>query len=129
MATRIEIEYDRQFPNAEVQEIIARGAASTSVLTQLGTAYQSLPGLGLTAYQAAVNSLAADVVAANALVDQLRVLLGSIDAKAGPLADMNKAVLRTLQGLLTTDADRNLLDQITGPTPQGPITPSPAPGP
>ncbi len=126
MATRIEIEYDRKFTNADVQEILGRGNVSTSVLVQLGPAYQSLPGLALAAYQAAVSALAADVIAANALIDQLRGLMGSIDDKAGPVFDMNKAVLRALQGLLTTDADRNLLDQITGPTPQGP---NPQPGP
>jgi hypothetical protein len=46
------------------------------------------------------------------------------------LDEKNKAALKTLSGLLTTDADHVLLDQITGPTPQsggGPPPPPPAP--
>lgn len=45
MATRIEIDYDRQFINSVVQEIIARAAATINVLEQLGPTYQSLPGM------------------------------------------------------------------------------------
>ena len=44
MATRIEIEYDRQYTDAEGQARLARAAAALNVLQQLGTAYQSLPG-------------------------------------------------------------------------------------
>jgi hypothetical protein len=129
MATRIEIEYDRQFINSAVQEIIARAAASINVLQQLGATYQSLPGLAMAQYQTDADALEADLTALTALVDQVRPLLIAIDAKAGPLFEKNKKLLQTLRGLLQTDADLALLDQITGPTPQPPSPPPPPPGP
>jgi hypothetical protein len=125
MATRIEVEYDRQFPSSEIQALIARSNVTLSVFQQLGVAYQTLPGLAMAAYQTETDALEADVSALNALVDQIRPLLIAIDAKAGPLDEKNKATLKTLSGLLTTDADRLLLDQITGPTPQPPTPPAP----
>ncbi len=130
MATRIEIEYDRQFANAEMQAIIARATATINVLQQLGAAYQSLPGMAMAGYQTETDALESDATALNALVDQIRPLLISIDAKARPLDEKNKAALKTLSGLLTTDADRALLDQITGPTQQsGGGSPTPPPSP
>ena len=129
MATRIEIEYDRQFANADVQTIVARGNATTNVMVQLGAAYQTLPGMAMAGYQAEVMALQGDLVALNALVDQIRPLLIAMDAKSGPLSDKNIAALKTLRGLLTTDADQSLLDQITGPTstPSSPPSPPPVP--
>lgn len=47
MTTRIEIEYDRQYPNADIQAILARCIATTNVMVQLGVPYQALPGLAL----------------------------------------------------------------------------------
>ena len=131
MATRIEIEYDRQFANADVQAMVARANSTINVLQQLGAAYQNLPGMAMAQYQTDADALEADGTALNALVDQVRPLLIAIDAKAGPLDEKNKAALRTLSGLLRTDADRALLDQITGPTPQppSPAPPAPPPGP
>ncbi len=128
MSTRIEVEYDREFANADLQAIIARAIATLNVMVQLGVAYQTLPGLALAAYQTETTALTADVSALNALIDQIRALLILIDAKAQPLDEKNKAALKTLSGLLTTDADRALLDQITGPTTQsGGGTPTPPP--
>lgn len=43
MATRLEVEYDRQFANADVQAIIARGTVTINVLHQLGAAYHTCP--------------------------------------------------------------------------------------
>jgi len=129
MATRIEVEYDRQFAYAETQAITARATATINVMQQLGTAYQSLPGLAMAAYQTETDALEADMTALNALVDQIRTLLIAIDAKARPLDEKNKAALKTLSGLITTDADRALLDQITGPTAQSPSPPPPPPNP
>lgn len=130
MSTRIEVEYDRQYPSAEIQALIARANVTLSVFQQLGVAYQTLPGLAMAAYQTETAALAADVSALNALVDQIRPLLIAIDAKARPLDEKNKASLKALSGLLTNDADRQLLDQITGPTPQsGGSTPPPPPVP
>ncbi len=128
MATRIEIEYDRQFTDSQVQAIAARGTNTTDVMDQLGPAYQSLPGIAMVAYQAETDALQADLVSLQALQDQIRPLLSSIDQKARPLDEKNKAALRTLDGLLRTDADRALLAQITGPTTQPPSPPTP-PGP
>lgn len=127
MATRIEIDYDRQHANAEVQAIIARSTVSINVLEQLGVNYQALPGYAMAAYQAETNALETLVTALQALLDQIRPLLIEIDGKAGPLDDKNKGVLRALQGLLKNDADLALLDQITGPTPQGGGSPTPPP--
>jgi hypothetical protein len=128
MATRIEIEYDRMFINSEVQAIVARANNTVNVLQQLGAAYQSLPGMAMAQYQTDADALETDLTGLNALVDQIRPLLVAIDAKSAPLDDKNKAALKTLSGLLQTDADRALLDQITGPTAQ-PSPPTPPPGP
>ena len=125
MATRIEVQYDRQFTDAAAQAIVARADNTTSVMGQLGAAYQSLPDLAMAAYQAESTSLKADVTALNALIDQIRPLLVTIDAKAQPLDDKNKRALHTLRGLLRDDADIVLLDQITGPQPQSPTPPTP----
>lgn len=72
-------------------------------------------------------SLQADVSAPNDLIDQIRGLLITIDRKAQPLDERNKAALKTLAGLLQTTADRTLLDQITGPTTQSSGNAPPAP--
>lgn len=117
MATRIEVDYDRKLFNSDIQEIVARAAASINVLQQLGATYQSLPGLAMAAYQTEADALEADLTALNALVDQIRVLLIAMDAKAGPLFEKNKKLLHTLRGLLQTAAEQTLLDQITGLNP------------
>ena len=127
MATRIEIEYDRQFINSDIQEIVARAAASLNVLAQLGAAYQNLPGLAMAGYQTEADALETALASLNSLIDQIRVLLISIDQMAGPLAAKNKKLLGALRGLLQNAADLVLLDQITGPAPQP--APPPAPGP
>lgn len=127
MGTRIDIEYDRQFINSDVQEIVARANNTINVLGQLGAAYQSLPGLAMTDYQTEADALEADLSALFALVDQIRPLLISIDQKTAPLDEKNKSALKTLSGLLQTDADKALLAQITGPTSQSPPPPSPPP--
>ncbi len=127
MTTRIEIEYDRVFTNSEIQECVARGTVSVNVLQQLGAAYQSLPGLTMTGYQADIDAIEADLATLNGLINQILPLLVSLDAKAGPLNDKNKKVLKTLSGLLQTAAERVLLDQITGPTAQGGSSPTPPP--
>ncbi len=125
MATRIEVQYDREFTDAAAQAIVARADNTTSVMGQLGAAYQGLPDLAMVAYQVESTSLKADVTALNALIDQIRPLLISIDAKARPLDEKNKRALATLRGLLRDDADVALLDQITGPQPQSPTPPTP----
>ncbi len=128
MAAFIEVAYDRLFTDAVVQALLARGVATINVLEQLGPAYHNLPGMPLTELQARQTGLSTEVNALMALIDQMRPILISIDAKAGPLDEMEKALLRVLQGLLMTDADRTLLYQITGPTEQsGGSTPSPTP--
>lgn len=63
MATRIEVEYDRQFPSSEIQALIARSNVTLSVFQQLGVAYQTLPGLAMAAYQTETDALEADVSA------------------------------------------------------------------
>jgi hypothetical protein len=61
------------------------------------------------------------------LIDQVRVLLIAMDAKAGPLFEKNKKLLQSLRGLLQNAAQLALLDQITGPTAQPPSPPPPSP--
>ena len=129
MATRIEIEYTRQFTDAVVQDIIGRSTVSLNVLDQLGAAYQSLPGYAMAGYQTEVDALEADVTALAGHVDAIRPLLISIDAKSRPLDEKNKGLLRTLQGLLKTDGDRALLGQITGPIARRPSPPPTPPSP
>ena len=128
MSTRIEVEYDRQYTNADIQEIVARATVSVNVLQQLGVAYQSLPGIGMTQYQTDVDAVEADLTALTALINQILPLLVTLDAKAGPLSEKNKKLLKSLSGLLQTSAEKTLLDQITGPTAQGGgSTPTPPP--
>ena len=130
MTTRIDVEYDRQHTNADIQEIVARGTVTVNVLQQLGVAYQALPGIAMAAYQTELDSIEADMSALSALINQILPLLVSLDAKAGPLSDKNKKALRTLSGLLQTSAEKTLLDQITGPTAQGgSSSPTPPPTP
>lgn len=119
MSTRIEINYDRTYTDADLQAIASRSAATVNVLEQLGELYQNLPGYKMTDYETEANSLEADMVAVNGLVDQIRVRLVAMDAKARPLDEKNKGALKALSGLLQTDAQNTLLTQITGPTPQG----------
>ena len=131
MATRIDLEYDREFTNFQIQEIIARATVSLNVLQQLGTAYQNLPGVGMAAYQTLADGTETDLAALNSLINQLVPLLASLDAKVGPLDELNKKILKTLRGLLQSSAEVALLDQITGPTAQGgggtPTPPPPTP--
>ena len=131
MAAFIEVAYDRQYTDADVQSVAARAGVTLSVLTQLGVAYQTLPGFAMAGYQTETTALTTDLMALQALVDQIRPLLISIDAKAKPIDEKNKGILRALQGLLQNDGDISLLYQITGPTAQSggstPPTPPPAP--
>jgi hypothetical protein len=93
----------------------------------LGAAFQNMPGLAMAPFQIEADALEADLQSLNDFIDQIRVLLIAIDAKAAPLDEKNKMALRTLSGLLQTSADKALLAQITGPTPQGPRPAPPAP--
>ncbi len=132
MSTRIEVEYDRSNTDADVQATIARATATINVLQQLGVAFQTLPGYAMTAYQTETDELEAVVTQLNGMITQLRPLLIAIDAKSQPLDVKNKGILRTLSGLLQTDAQKALLAQITGPASQGggsSPTPPPAPTP
>jgi len=128
MATRIEIDYDRRVIQSDVQYILARAAAGLNVLQQLGAAYQSLPGLVMTDLQIHADALEALVTQYNNLINQVRALLEQIDDAAEDVAAENKMVLATLRGILQTQAQLALLDQITGPTE---VTPPPVtpPGP
>ena len=127
MPTRIEIPYDRQFTDSQIEADILRATASVNVMQQLGVAYQTLPGYAMTAYETEVNALEADVTAVNVKLNEIRVLLIAMDVKCGPLHLKNIGSLKALSGLLTTDAQQVLLAQITGPTPQGGGAPPPPP--
>ena len=104
MSTRIEIPYDRQYTDSDVEALVARGTATVNVLQQLGVAYQTLPGYAMAGYETEVNALEADATAVNGLLNQIRVLLVAMDAKCGPLHDKNTGALKALDGLLKTDA-------------------------
>jgi len=125
MSTRIEIPYDRQCTDSDIEADIARGTATVNVMQQLGVAYQTLPGYAMVAYENEVNALEADAAAINVKLNEIRVLLIAQDAKCPPLHDKNIGALKALSGLLTTDAQQALLAQITGPTPQGGGSPPP----
>jgi hypothetical protein len=130
MSTRIEIEYDRIYTDADAQAILSRAAASLNVLQQLGVAYQTLPGYEMAGYQTEADAMEVVVNDINALINQIRPKLIALDAMARPLDEKNKGLLRTLDGLLKTAAQRALLAQITGPTAEGGgSTPPPAPTP
>lgn len=129
MSTRIDIPYDRQFTDSDVEAEVARGTATVNVLEQLGVSYQTLPHYAMAAYAAEVDALEADMADSNGLLNQIRVLLLEVDAKCGPLHEKNIGALRALDGLLKTDAQRGLLTQITGPTSHGGGTPPTPPPP
>jgi hypothetical protein len=132
MSTRIEIEYDRLYTDADAQAILSRAAASLNVLQQLGVAYQTLPGYEMAAYQTEADAMETVAGEVNALINQIRPKLIALDAMARPLDEKNKGLLRTLDGLLKTAAQRALLAQITGPTAEGggsSPTPPPTPTP
>ena|SRR3990172_7096672 len=129
MATRIEIDYDRRVIQSDVQYILARITAGVNVLQQLGAAYQSLPGLVMTDLEAQATALEALVSQYNNLINQIRALLEQMDDAAEDVAVKNKTLLATLRGILQTQAQLALLDQITGPTEEGPTPPTPPPGP
>ena len=128
MATRIEIDYDRRVIQSDVQYILARITSGVNVLQQLGAAYQSLPGLVMTDLEAQATALEALVSQYNNLINQIRALLEQMDDAAEDVAVKNKTLLATLRGILQTQAQLALLDQITGPTEEGPTPPIP-PGP
>ena len=132
MSSRIEINYNRAYTDADLQAIAARSAATVNVMEQLGTDYQTLPGYKMVDYETEANALEADMVAINGLLAQIRTRLIAADAKARPLEEKNKGALKALSGLLQGDAQASLLAQITGPTAQGggatpPVTPAPTP--
>lgn len=132
MSTRIEIEYDRIYTDADAQAILSRAAASLNVLQQLGVPYQTLPGYEMVAYQTEADAMETVVNDINGLINQIRPKLITLDALSRPLDEKNKGLLRTLDGLLKTAAQRALLAQITGPTAEGggsSPTPPPAPTP
>lgn len=130
MSTRLEIPYDRNHTDAELQAITARSAATLNVMQQLGVDYQTLPGYKMTDYQTEADALEADMAAINGLLEQIRLKLIAADAKARPLDEKNKGALKALSGLLLGNAQSSLLAQITGPTSQGGgSTPPPAPTP
>ncbi len=129
MSTRIEIPYNRQHTDSDIEADVARGTATVNVMQQLGVAYQTLPGYAMAAYETEVNALETDATAVNVKLNEIRVLLIAMDAKSRPLHDKNIGALKTLSGLLTTDAQQALLAQITGPTPQGGGAPPPPPTP
>jgi 16S rRNA G527 N7-methylase RsmG len=130
MSTRIEVEYDRENTDADVQAIIARSTATINVMQQLGVPFQNLPGYAMAAYQTETDALEAVVAQLNGLITQIRPLLIQVDALSSPLNVKNKGALKTLSGLLQTDAQHALLAQITGPTAQGGGgTPPPPPAP
>ncbi len=128
MATRIEIEYNRRVINSLLQEIIARATVTVNVLSQLGTVYQSLPGMEMAAYEAEVNALEALLRQFDDKVNELKALLEQMDDLAEPLNDKNQLSLATLSGILQNSAQLALLDQITGATPR-PASPPAGPTP
>ncbi len=127
MATRIEIDYDRRVIQSDVHYILARISAGVNVLQQLGAAYQSLPGVAMADLEALATALEALVNQYNNLINQLRALLEQMDDLAEDVGVKNKTLLATLRGLLQTQAQLALLDQITGPTDEGPTQPTTQP--
>ena len=82
----------------------------------------------MTTYQTEADSLEADMASLNDLINQIRTLLETMDDKAEDLQAKGKKLLATLRGILQTQAELALLDQITGATPESPTPPTP-PGP
>ncbi len=112
MATTIKIDYDRKFTDSKVQQVVQRAAATINVFQQLGANFQSLPGYAMTDFQTEADGLEGKLAGLIDVISQIEPILRDIDALAEPLDDKNKGALSTLQGLLQTDAQKALLDQI-----------------
>ncbi len=121
----IAVPYERQKTDADLTEIIDRSDAGISVLDQLGTAYQSLPGYAMTALQALNQELKDDQTLLEGLITQILPVLQRLDVNAAQMQELNKGLLPLLRGALLGKPEAVLLDRITGPTEQGhPATPT-----
>ncbi len=128
MATRIDIDYDREFTDADVLALLGRLDATKGVLEELGAAYQSLPDMTQADYSTKGEALDDKFTQYVALLNQAKALLQELDPLAAPIKDLNEALLRALQGLLKNREELRLLDRITGATPRpsaGPTVPVP----
>ena len=114
--TSFNIDYDRQFKDHEVNQIVNRATDTVAVLAelvnQIGPEYETLPGYAKADYQAAVDALNAKQAAVNALLAQFPGLLHDLDDLTEPLNQLNQGCLSALRGLLMGKPQDSLLDQI-----------------
>lgn len=116
MGTKIDLSYDRRQTEARVSAILDRASTSVSVLKQLPSAYQTLPGCDLVGHEAATQKLEGHMSALSTKLSEVIALLQDIDDDASALDERNKVLLGTLSGGLRNKPEATLLKQITGPT-------------
>lgn len=114
--TNISVDYDRQFTDSRIADILNRATDTLAVLQacvdQLGPEYATLPGYALADYQAEADALQAKVGEINALITQLPDLLHEADDLTDPMDDKNKGCHAMLKGLLKDLPQVDLLNQI-----------------
>ncbi len=130
MATRIDIDYDRQFTDADLLALLGRFDATLGVLEELGVPYQNLPDMAMADYSTKGEALDDKFNQYIALLNQLKAVVQELDTLSQPIKGLNEALLRALQGLLKNKEELRMLDRITGATPRpsaGPTVPVPGP--
>ena len=115
----IDVDYERQLTDWEINALVRRAADTLSVMGQLDAAFQSLPGIDMAGYQALTDTIKALVKQLHDLIAQIKPLLQQLDVQGHLLDVKNQAALKALRGLLQDSEQVALLDQITGPTAQG----------
>ncbi len=113
------VDYDRKFTDWEINELIRRAVDTLSVMAQLNTAFQNLPGIEMAGYTTLTNTLKDLVKQLDDLIKEIKPILEQLDAQGHLLDVKNQAALKALRGLLQSSEQVDLLDQITGPTQQG----------
>ena len=113
------VDYERQLTDWEINALVRRAVDTLSVMEQLGTAFQNLPGIEMAGYEALADAIKALVKQLQDLVAQIKPILQQLDAQTHLLDEKNQAALKALRGLLQATEKAVLLDQITGPTEQG----------
>ena len=116
MGTKIDLSYDRRQTEARVSTILDRASTSVSVLKQIPSVYQSLPGCDLLGHEAATQKVEGHMSALSTKLSEVIALLQNIDEDASSLDERNKVLLATLSGVLRNKPEAALLKQITGPT-------------
>ncbi len=116
MATRFEIDQDRDFADFEVAAIIDRAALTINVIeqlvAQLGQDYATIPNCKLADYLALAQALETANGTLLTAIQAVKLVLSPVDTAANPLAQMNEAALPILRGVTLGKAQAQLVEQL-----------------